>query len=630
MCGFSGFIDFKKSSNQKNLIDMIQTLHHRGPDNNTAIIFDEPSAQIGLAHARLSIIDLSEKANQPMNYNNFNIVFNGEIYNFKEIVSELTTLGHHFNLHSDTEMILHAYEQWGEKCVEKFIGMFSIVLYDKNLQKIIFIRDRAGVKPLYYYFKDNLFLFGSELKAVISHPKFEKSINSQAVSEYFKYAYIPVPLTIYDDIFKLPSASIGTLNLVSKAFEIQNYWDINSVYSKLKLKNITFEDAKAEVHNLLESAVNYRKIADVPLGVFLSGGFDSSLVTAILQKNNSSPIKTFTIGFESGNNEAPFAKTISNYLKTEHHEFYCTQSEGESLIKKIPFHYDEPFADSSAIPTMFVSEMASKQVKVVLSADGGDEVFCGYNTYSQLENYNNILYKTRFVNGKLLSLITQLIAFFLPTTSFKKRKFNSLALIFKTPKQFRQSILFEEFQTLSNSILDKLLLKKTAFNSVFKTDVSNFQDATSMAMAIDYKNYLQNDILTKVDRATMAFSIEGREPLLDHRLIEFAAQLPTEFKFKNGVKKYILKEILYDYIPKELMDRPKLGFSVPIYDWLKGDLRYLLDEYLNRDSILKSNIFNVDFTLKIVEDFKNNKLPDETLIWKLLMFQMWHKQWIQN
>ena len=362
-------------------------------------------------------------------------------------------------------MILHAYEQWGEQCISKFIGMFSIVLYDKNLKKIIFIRDRAGVKPLFYYFKDNLFLFGSELKALISHPKFEKTINPQAVNSYFKYAYIPVPLTIYNDVFKFPSASLGTLDLASKSFKIQSYWNINEVYSKSKLKNITFEKAKIEVHNLLESAVNYRKIADVPLGVFLSGGVDSSLVTAILQKNTPNPTKTFTIGFEAGNNEAPFAKTISNYLKTEHHEFYCTQKEGENLIKKIPFHYDEPFADSSAIPTMYVSEMASKQVKVVLSADGGDEVFCGYNSYSQLENYNALLHKTRFINGKLLSLISQLIAYFLPTTSFKKRKFKSLSLIFKTPKKYQQSILFEEFQTLSNSILDKLLLKKTTFNS---------------------------------------------------------------------------------------------------------------------------------------------------------------------
>lgn len=630
MCGFTGLIDFTKSSNQQVLIDMINTLHHRGPDNNTAIIFETAHCQIGFAHARLSIIDLSEGANQPMNYKNFTIIFNGEIYNFQEIINELVALGHHFNLHSDTEMILHAYEQWGDNCVDKFIGMFSIVLYDKNLKQIIFFRDRAGVKPLYYYFENDLFLFGSELKAIVAHHKLEKTLNSDAIGQYFKYAYIAAPLTIYSNVFKLPSATIGKLDLVSKKFEFKNYWDVNKFYLKAKSKNISFEDAKIELHRLLESAINYRKVADVPIGVFLSGGIDSSLVTAILQKGSSTKVKTFTIGFEAGNNEAPFAKHIANHLNTEHHEFYCTLKEGENLIKKLSFHYDEPFADSSAIPTLFVSQMASQKVKVVLSADGGDEVFCGYNSYSQLENYTAILNKTRFFNGKLLSLIAQIIAYFLPRTSFQKRKFKALSLIFKAPKQFQQSILFEEFQTLSNSILDKLLVKKTNLKSIFNTDVNNFQDATSMAMAIDYKNYLQYDILTKVDRATMAFSIEGREPLLDHRLIEFAAQLPTEFKFKNGVKKHILKEILYTYIPKKFMDRPKAGFSVPIYDWLKGDLSYLLDDYLNRESILESKMFNVDFIIKLVKDFKKNRLPDETLIWKLLIFQMWHKQWMQK
>ena len=630
MCGHCGYIDFEKSTEVEILKAMIQTLNHRGPDNFSTEIFSSHQYEVGFAHARLSIIDLSDKANQPMNYKHFSVVFNGEIYNFQEIKDELQKAGHSFELESDTEMILHAYEEWGTECVHKFIGMFSIVIYDKSIESVIFIRDRVGAKPLYYSHSKDLFLFGSELKALVKHPKFQKNINKQVLQSYFKYAYIPSNDTIYQDVYKLPSGSIGILNLHTNNFEIKTYWDVYDYYTQDKINDVHHETAKEEVHNLLKSSILYRKVADVPIGVFLSGGYDSSLVAAVLQKEAKFPIKTFTIGFESGNNEAPYAKAVAEYLGTDHSEYYCTTANAAAIIKKIAFHYDEPFADSSAVPTMFVSMKASEKVKVVISADGGDEVFCGYNQYVAMDNYNRLLKKTKNFNGTLLSLGVNSISKIFPTTSFRRRKLSSLSTIFKIQDKYQESILFEGFQTMSVDVIKKLFKEKQKFSFHFNTDANLFKDTISMCMAIDYKQYLQNDILTKVDRATMAYSIEGREPLTDHRLIEYSARLPVEYKYKDGVKKRILKDIVHEYIPQKMMDRPKAGFSVPIYDWLRGDLSYLLDQYLNRVKIEENGIFNTNFVMKLVDDFKNSKLPDETIIWKLLMFQMWFDQWMKE
>jgi asparagine synthase (glutamine-hydrolysing) len=630
MCGLCGFVDYSKSTDESDLKQMIKVLSHRGPDNLSHQIFKNTNYSIGLAHARLSILDLSKKANQPMQFEENVIVFNGEIYNFNEIRQELKSLGHHFDLQSDTEMILHAYNEWGKDCVHKFIGMFSIIIFDKVANKLIFIRDRAGVKPLYYYFQDDLILFGSELKAICEHSKFEKKLNSIALQHYFKLDYIPTPHTIYEGVKKFPSGSIGELNLNSKEFIISKYWDVSEGYSRENENKISYSEAKNKVHDLLKSAINYRKIADVPVGVFLSGGYDSSLVTAVLQNDSKSPIETFTIGFEEGNNEAPYAKEIAKYLGTNHHEYYCTIKDAEAIIKDIPFYYDEPFADSSAIPTMFISKKASDLVKVVISADGGDEVFCGYNTYSQMNTYSEILNKISFLPKKPLAIIFNLISKCFPVLSFRRRKFFGLSQFYNGEKQEQDSLLFEAFKTTSDPILDAMLVNKEKGNAVLKSNKNRFKDTISMCMSIDYKNYLQEDILTKVDRATMSASIEGREPLMDHRLIEYVSRLPIDYKLQGTNKKRILKDIVHDYIPEKMMDRPKAGFSAPVYSWLKGDLSYLLDDYLRDDKIKESGVFKVDFVSKMVLKFKNNQLPDETLIWKLLMFQMWYEKWMKE
>lgn len=627
MCGISGIVDFNKMISKSILDEMIQTLHHRGPNNHNSIIIENDSYYIGLSHARLSIIDLSESANQPMVYENYHIVFNGEIYNFREIREELIHLGHVFILDSDTEVILHAFAEWGTKCVDRFIGMFAFVIYDKDNRKIYLFRDRAGVKPIYYYYDEDLFLFASELKAICKHPSFKKEIDNQAVALYFKLGTIPSPYSIYKKTLKLKPGHWACLNLDNKTLILEKYWDAQSFYEQDQL-NLSYEEAKNQLHSLLKSACQYRMIADVPVGIFLSGGYDSTIVASILQKNTISKLKTFTIGFEEGNNEAPFAKDIAAHIGTDHTEFICTTAEAKELIPQLSFYYDEPFSDSSAIPTMLVSKLAGQKVTVVLSADAGDEQFCGYNSYPLLEAYLKKVNKMKPLANKASGSFLQLASVSLLKKDKISHKLYSLGQMFKKESKYWVSMLHEGMQSAPEKIIEKLLVDRGNPIQAMLTDDSLFHDQISVANLLDYQNYLPNDILVKVDRATMSASIEGREPLLDHRVLEFAARLPMDYKYDGKIKKKILKDIAYEYVPKEIMDRPKTGFTLPIYSWLKGDLSYLLDEYLSRESLKSTKIFNVDFTLELLNSFRNNKLRDESIIWKILQFQMWHRCWI--
>jgi asparagine synthase (glutamine-hydrolysing) len=630
MCGLTGFIDYTKTTSKQCLDDMIATLKHRGPNNSNSVLYETVNCNIGLAHARLSIIDLSEAANQPMQYKSLSIVFNGEIYNFNELKVELIAKGHKFNLESDTELILHAFEEWGIDCVKKFIGMFVIVIYDASTEKMYFFRDRAGVKPLYIYQKDKLFIFGSELKAIIKHPSVLKKINKEALSYYFKFGHVPSPLSIYEDISKFPSGHIGVYDLKSYDFIKYEYWNVYDLYNKEASINIDYESAKQKVEDLLISSILYRKIADVPIGVFLSGGYDSTTVAAILQKNSKEKIKTFTIGFNTGNNEAPYAKKIAAHIGSEHHEFYCDEKDALEVINELSFFYDEPFADSSAIPTTLVSKKAAELVKVVISADGGDEIFFGYDDYNNIEQYShklNSYSKYKSVNLLVVSILKVVVLFY-PISSFKRRKLEGAIQTLSSNELIRDSIMFESYSSASDSMVKKIVKNKSKNKSIYKKNGKSFKDKMSLFIALDYNIYMQNDMLVKVDRATMSQSIEGREPFLDHRLVEYCASLPTEFKFHKGVKKRILKDILFKYIPEDLFVKNKQGFTVPIYDWLKGDLSFLIDENLNKESLEKSDLLDVNYILKLVEDFKNEKLPENNIIWKLLMFQMWYKKWM--
>jgi asparagine synthase (glutamine-hydrolysing) len=384
MCGITGFVDFKGRSSEDILTRMSKALAHRGPDGEGIFFVETHNATLGLGHRRLSIIDLSSAANQPMQFDGLHVIFNGEIYNYNEIRNELISLGHQFITHSDTEVILHGWREWGEKCIEKWRGMFAIALFDEKKNELICIRDRAGVKPFYYYFDDGLFLFGSELKSLIAHPAFKREINTDATASFLQYGYVSSPHCIYNHTYKLPAGHILTLDLSSKNIELNQYWNVYDYYNKPKL-SISLPDAICETEKILSESFQYRMVADVPVGVFLSGGYDSSCVTALLQKDRTEKIKTFTIGMTDKKlDEAPFAKQIAQHLGTDHTELYCTSKEALDIIPELSYYYDEPFADSSAIPTTLVSRMARKRVTVALSADAGDEIFAGYNRYDYL------------------------------------------------------------------------------------------------------------------------------------------------------------------------------------------------------------------------------------------------------
>jgi len=350
---------------------MVQAMYHRGPDHQEVKVYPEHECMLG--HARLSIIDLSAAANQPLEYNQYAIVFNGEVYNFREIRQELVAKGHQFLLDSDTEVILHAFAEWGKDCVKRFIGMFAFAILDKEKNTLTLVRDRAGIKPLYYYEKDGTFMFGSELKVLYPYPKFKRIIRKDAVGMYFKYGYVPAPYSIFEDTWKLMPGYVLEYDIAKREKTITKYRDVMDYYKQPRL-TVDYEEAKKELEQILLSAFNYRMVSDVPVGVFLSGGFDSALLTTLLQKDRTEKLKTFTIGFEDNNwNEAPAAKALANRLGTDHTEYLCTQEDCKEIVSELPFFYDEPFADNSAVPTILVSRLARKQVKVALSADGGDD-----------------------------------------------------------------------------------------------------------------------------------------------------------------------------------------------------------------------------------------------------------------
>ncbi len=635
MCGISGFVDFNKKTDKSILEKMNRTLAHRGPDGEGYGCYDNDKATVGLGHRRLSIIDLSDGGSQPQTFKSLHITFNGEVYNYAEIKKELELKGHQFNSHSDTEVVLHSYAEWGNAAIQKFIGMFAFVIYDEVEQKLFASRDRAGVKPFFYYFNDGLFLFASELKAINQHPKFTKQINLNAAAAYMQYGYVPTPHCIFKDTYKLNPGHFLEFDLKTTSLKTQQYWNVYDAYNQPTLK-ISLPDAIDETEKLLINAFQYRMVSDVPVGVFLSGGYDSSCVTALLQANNTEKIKTFTIGVpDAGLNEAPYAKAIAAHLGTHHTEYYCTQKEALEIVPHLPFFYDEPFADSSAIPTTLVSKIARQNVTVALSADAGDEIFAGYNRYDYVLKYGKKIQSIPSTMRKMAAGVMNVVpANKIPVLN-KKYLFNSryekLKMLLKNPSE--KNILMSLTQQMDNGSIsqlfkDNILQLPSAFDST-ELQKDNYSILSYM-MAIDYQTYLLDDILQKVDRAGMSVSLEGREPFLDHRIIEWAAKLPMEYKYNNGNKKFIIKEIVHKYLPKEMMDRPKMGFGIPIADWLEKELKYFVDRYFDEAFILKQGIFNNDVVQKIRTSFYNGKKERAEKIWYLLMFQMWYDKWLNN
>jgi asparagine synthase (glutamine-hydrolysing) len=637
MCGITGFIDFKNRSSEQQLEAMLRTMEHRGPDGQGHFFQQKDNFSIGLAHSRLSIIDLSTGASQPFYYGDWVIVFNGEIYNYQEIKDELIELGHQFQTASDTEVILHAWQEWKEQAVHKFIGMFVFVIYHQQEQTLSIYRDRAGVKPLYYYWQDGLFLFASELKAFHQHLQFQKELHQDALALFLKYCYVPAPHCIFKNCFKLEpghflSLTLSTLHSQPSTLNPQEYWNVNNAYTKPKL-DIGEKEAMEETEKVLKKAFDYRMVADVPVGVFLSGGYDSSAVAALLQKDATQKIKTFTIGFhEQKYNEAPFAKEVAKRLGTDHTEYYCTIDEAKAILPTLPHFYDEPFGDSSAIPTMLVSQLAKKSVTVALSADGGDEIFGGYNRYPIIQRMNSTFGRlpkfTRELAYQASGLISPEKVPILKNKKLIGQRYN------KARNLIREANATNYLKAMCSVVDDENLtrLLEESFKEVptyFDEKTPDILSLLDRVLAKDYKTYMVDDILTKVDRATMSVSLEGREPFLDQHIIEWVAKLPNHYKIRNGNKKYLLKEIVHRYLPKEMMDRPKAGFAIPIDEWFSKELAEYFSIYLNKTYLDKQGIFNSDLVLLWTSLYQSGKKEYMTQLWNILMFQLWYEKWMK-
>ncbi len=651
MCGIIGFIDYNKNSSKSLLEQMRDTITYRGPDSAGSTFFTNDNYNLGLGHRRLSILDLSSLGSQPMSYENLTIIHNGEVYNFAEIKEELIKKGYDFISHTDTEVILKAFHAWGVECVEKFRGMFAFAIYDESKEKLFIFRDRTGIKPLYYHKTDELFLFGSELKTFYEHPKFQKVINKKALPYYFRFGYIPAPLTIFEDTYKLKSGHYLIVDVANDKYEEKEYWSVEREFLKEKSKD-SEEVIVEKLEKILLESFQLRMVSDVPVGVFLSGGVDSSLVTTLLQKNSKTPLKTFTIGFEEkGYNEATFAKEIAKFLGTDHTEYYCTKQDMLDVVKDLPFMYDEPFGDSSAIPTLLVSKLAKEKVSVVLSGDGGDEAFAGYSKYFALTKIANLQnskvtnnsYKANFpqktkkiVLKTLTSLISEELVEKINNLLPASKKQKNIKDKYKKFKNAIQSDNFAQMFINASSYVDNETLDKVLIDNSIDFDLSSFDifkkvdhlSPLDQMTLCDYKTFMVDDVLTKVDRASMSVSIEAREPLLDHKIIEFSAKLPSSLKYKNGVGKYLLKEVLYKHIPKELIERPKSGFQIPLYEWLKSDLREVLDFYLDSEKLAESGIYNVDEIVKLKNDYYEGKSVNISLLWFVLMYEMWREKWL--
>jgi len=637
MCGIAGFLG-KVSSTIERLTAMSKSIVHRGPDD-LGIWFDE-SVCVGLAHARLSIQDLSPARHQPMHSvsDRYVMVFNGEIYNHLNLRDELNdVMLINWRGHSDTETLLAGFEAWGiDHTIEKCVGMFAIAVWDKEDEQLILIRDRFGEKPLYYGWQNNTFMFASELKALKVHPEFVGKINRQALSHYFRLNYIPTPLSIYEDIFKLEPGVVATFSKDGELSSKKSFWNAEDIAVANEFSDLTVDEAVNRLEFLIKQSIQDQKLSDVPLGAFLSGGIDSSTVVGVLQSISDRPVKTFTIGFNQAEfNEATEAEAVAKHLGTDHKELIVSVEDALAVINQLPLIYDEPFADASQIPTFLVSKLAKEEVTVCLSGDGGDELFCGYNRYHYTDKVWTKLKKVPFL---IRNAISSTLLFVSPSRWDKFSKLvglqKRLPNLGNKIQKGAQALKARDFEDLyarvvSNWSKDECLVKGIGYESApllsEAATISQLNDLEKM-MLWDKQSYLMDDVLVKTDRATMACSLEGRVPLLDYRIADFASGLPMEFKYREGKGKWILREVLYRYVPRELIERPKKGFSLPIAEWLRGSLKEwansLLDsERIDAEGFLESTLIQAKW-----QEHLSGKRDWSSQLWSVLMFQLWLEQ----
>ena len=627
MCGICGYVS-RKNITIEELKKMNDTIYHRGPDDSGEEIYPLFGGRsVGLAQRRLSIQDLSPLGHQPMHSKDkrVSVIFNGEIYNFLELREELAD--YTFLSHCDTEVIIAAYLKWGISCVDKFNGMFAICIYDRKDDSIYLVRDRIGKKPMYYELDGEDMYFASELKPLMSRPGFSKTIRNDVVTRYLFQQYINAPDTIFENVYKLEPGSI--LRYQNGQVKTWKYWDIKTVYHKMQENPVTdYAQAKAELKELLKKSVASRMISDVPLGAFLSGGYDSSLVTAIAQEHSKEPVKTFSIGFhEEKYNEAKYASEVAKHLGTHHTELYISEKEMFDMVESIPRYYDEPMADSSQIPSMLVAELAKKDVTVVLSGDGGDEFFCGYNVYENVKQAQML-----DVLGGMTHGVCNLPG--LKQIGLEdKLPFRVRVIAGNRNKETKTQFGAGNYVVRANKmVLGEGLPCHYEMESGYQV-----KDWQIRRMLLDMDTYLPGDILCKVDRATMKYSLEARCPIMDRDVMEYSFRMAHNIKYENGNKKRILKDIAYDYIPKDLLDRPKVGFGVPLDKWLRGPLKGRLVDMIDRDFIVNQGIFDSDYVISMITDYlKTGDGGPATgrnyskLTWSYFVFQQWYQYYMKE
>ncbi len=646
MCGITGFWQVESESREDlchQVSRMAETLAHRGPDDSGA--WADPAAGVALGFRRLAILDLSPTGHQPMQSadGRYVTVFNGEIYNYRDLRRELEQHGQSFRGTSDTEVILEGCSVWGsERTIPRLWGMFALALWDRQERTLLLARDRLGKKPLYYGRSKGAFLFGSELQALRAHPAFQAEVDRDALALYARHGYIPSPHTIYREYHKLPP---GHYAIIRKGQPVEPlaYWDPRQVVREglANRLNVAESEAIEQLDALLRDATARRMIADVPLGAFLSGGIDSSTIVALMQAQSSRPVRTFTIGFyNKGYNEAESARAVAQHLGTDHTELYVTPEEAQAVLPQMPDIYSEPFADASQIPTFLVSKLTRQYVTVSLSGDGGDELFAGYTRYLWT---HAIWDKMRYIPAS----VRQLAAGAIQQTPVNRWDGIYGSMEWILPQRLRQSLPGDKLHKLAGAITARdsdalyrrlVSLWKEPEHLVLggQEPVTWLQDSalrdrlpdmTERMMFLDLVTYLPDDILVKVDRASMAVSLEARAPLLDHRVVEWAWRLPLSFRMRNRKSKWLLRQVLYRYVPPQLVERPKTGFGIPIGNWLRGPLRGWAEALLDEGRLRREGFFRPEPIRRAWSDHLEGHRDEQYRLWVVLMFQAWRERW---
>ena len=627
MCGIAGKYNIRNNESvSPDLIEkMCSSMAYRGPDD-AGVYVDGP---VGLGHRRLSIIDLSPLGHQPMGTSDGSlwITFNGEIYNFLELRKNLIEKGYTFKSNSDTEVLLYLYREYGEQCLRHLRGMFAFAIWDKKGQTLFLARDRIGKKPLFYYFDGKTLLFASEIKAILEDSIVKREINFEAFNDYFKYLYVPDPKTIYNNIHKLKPGHYMTCS--SEGIAVKEYWDVS--FSSVSDRSL--DETCETLLDVLDESVRLRMISDVPLGAFLSGGIDSSGVVALMAHNNDKPITTCSIGFDSKTfDEIAFARTVAEKFKTDHHEFTVKEN-AEAVINDLAYYFDEPFADSSAVPTYYVSKLARQKVTVALSGDGGDENFAGYEKYFLDDVENRIRSKVPGLIRRRIAPILGGLLSGMDQTLFKRAATLCHTLAHEPDYGFYLTNTEFDDRIWQRSVRDEIKKKINGYDPYSVTrhyyHKADTESHLSRILYVDLKTYLPGDILVKVDRMSMANSLEVRAPILDHNIIELAAAIRPDLKYNRGDKKYVLKQSFKKILPPEIMYRKKMGFSVPLANWMRGELRELAESALFDKNAGLSHFFKMPVVREIWDRHQSGKMNHAAILWALLMFELWFRRFMK-